>query len=295
MEAQFGKFSGEQVKKFIHNKPYSVDLIASHGHTIFHQPSNGFTTQIGSGAHILAASNIPVVTDFRSLDVGLGGQGAPLVPIGDKLLFNTYPYCLNLGGIANISFDKKNKRIAGDICSVNILLNKLAEEKGKLFDRNGLFASKGIIDQPLLKSLNAHAFYKKEFPKSIGREWIDRMIFPILNKANISTEDKLATCCEHIAIQIASMVKQAAIPGELLITGGGAYNQFLVQRIKFHTPKTNSFVFPNKEIISFKEALIFAFLGLKRILGEENALSSVTGASQNSIGGALYGAIKGAN
>ena len=287
-DAFFGKFSGEQVKKMLSAKKIKADLVASHGHTIFHQPENGFTSQIGNGAYIAAATGLPVVSDFRTIDVALGGQGAPLVPIGDKLLFSEYDYCLNLGGIANVSFDATKKRIAGDICPANILLNKLAEEKGVRFDKDGKIAAKGTIDQALLKKLNSLSFYKKSFPKSLGREWVEEQIFPLLESSTLSTEDKLATICEHIAFQIAAVLP-AKKGASLLVTGGGAFNKYLIKRIAEHVKHNTKVIVPDALTVSFKEALIFAFLGLKRIVGEPNALSSVTGASKDSVGGALYG------
>lgn len=290
-DAAFGAYSGEQVKKLIGQRKKKIDLIASHGHTIFHQPGKCFTTQIGNGAYIAAASGIPVVSDFRTMDVALGGQGAPLVPIGDKLLFEQYEYCLNLGGIANISFDRLGKRIAGDICPVNIVLNALAEEKGKHYDKDGRLAAKGKPNAALLKKLNQLSFYKSKFPKSLGREWVEREVFPILHHTTISTEDKLATVCEHIALQIAATLNREK-PSALLITGGGALNKYLVERIGAACGSKIKVIVPDPLIVSYKEALIFAFLGLKRILGESNALSSVTGASRNSVGGALYGVVK---
>lgn len=291
MDAYFGNFSGEQVRLFHLKNKIKADLVASHGHTIFHQPSKGFTSQIGNGAYIYAKSGIPTVSDFRSVDVALGGQGAPLVPIGDKLLFNQFDICLNLGGIANSSFDKLNKRLAGDICPVNIVLNKLAGEKGKSFDKDGLFASKGKVDAILLQKLNKLSFYKKEFPKSLGREWIDEQVFPLIDKSVLSVEDKLATFSEHIAVQISLSIGKRKVK-TLFITGGGAFNRDLIKRISIHVGDKIEVIVPNKLIVSYKEALIFSFLGLKRILGESNALSSVTGASSNSIGGALYGSLK---
>ncbi len=287
-DAYFGKFSGNQVKRFLLKNNFAVDLIASHGHTIFHQPENGFTTQIGNGAYIAAITETPVVADFRTMDVALSGQGAPLVPIGDKLLFNDYDYCLNLGGIANISFDFNKKRIAGDLCPVNILLNKLAVEKGFSFDKGGRMAEKGSINIPLLSKLNALPFYKKSFPKSLGREWIEKQIFPLLDRSTLSIEDKLATVCEHIAYQItATFPKKKS--ATLLATGGGALNNYLISRIEALAPKNTKIIVPDMLTLSFKEALIFAFLGLKRVLGEPNALKSVTGAHKDSVGGALYG------
>ncbi len=292
MDASFGKYSGEQVKKMSLKKKCPIDLIASHGHTIFHQPANGFTTQIGNGAYITAASGIPVVSDFRSVDVALGGQGAPLVPIGDKLLFGKYDYCLNLGGIANSSFELSGKRVAGDICPVNLLLNGLAAEKGKSFDKDGRLAAKGKVNASLFKSLNQLSFYRKKFPKSLGREWVDKEVVPILNRSVISTEDKLATVCEHIAYQIAATLLVEKKKAVLLATGGGALNTYLIERIAAACASKATIVVPDPLLVSYKEALIFAFLGLKRILGEPNALSSVTGAAGDSVGGALYGVIR---
>jgi anhydro-N-acetylmuramic acid kinase len=291
-DAFFAKFSGEQVNKFLLKNKIKADLIASHGHTVFHQPDNGFTSQIGNGAYIAAKTGIPTVSDFRTTDVAYGGQGAPLVPVGDKLLFAEYDFCLNLGGIANISFDKKGKRIAGDICPVNIVLNNLAGEKGKSYDKDGLLAARGKVNEVLLKKLNAFGFFRKGFPKSLGREWIDENFLPVLNKTSLTVEDKLATVCEHIAFQIAQTILPGGKGKSLLITGGGALNKFLVKKISEHTKKNVKVVVPDVKIVSFKEALIFAFLGLKRVLGEANALSSVTGASSDSSGGAVYGVVK---
>jgi anhydro-N-acetylmuramic acid kinase len=292
MDADFGKFCGEQVKNFLAHQKLRCDFVASHGHTIFHQPDHNLTTQIGNGAQLSAAAGLPVVCDFRTLDVALGGQGAPLVPIGDQLLFGDYTYCLNLGGIANISFQKKNKRIAGDICPVNIVLNALAAEKKQSYDKDGKMAASGQVDATLLRKLNALTFYKKDFPKSLGREWIDRSVFPLLAKSNLSTEDKAATFCEHIALQIAAFVQPDSADSSLLITGGGALHRFLIRRLKAHLPTNTTLVLPDKNTIAYKEALIFAFLGLHRMVGIPNALKSVTGASKDSIGGALYGFVK---
>lgn len=288
IDAFFGKYSGEQVSRISAEIKIKPDLVASHGHTIFHQPGKGFTTQIGNGAFVAAAAGIPVVSDFRTMDVALGGQGAPLVPIGDKLLFGQYDYCLNLGGIANISFDRSGKRIAGDIGFANMVLNKLAAEKGKSYDKDGKLAAKGKIDSALLKKLDKLSFYKLKFPKSTGREWVEKEVFPLFDQSSLATEDKLATACEHIAQQIAAVLPDKKST-TLLATGGGALNHFLIERLRIACRKKASVVVPDHLIVSYKEALVFAFLGLKRVLGEVNVLSSVTGASRDSIGGALYG------
>ncbi len=283
--AEYGHFLGELVKKFISENDFTPEYIASHGHTIFHEPDKKITFQLGDGAAIFASSGLPVIFDFRSLDVKLGGQGAPLVPIGDKLLFGEYEFCLNLGGFSNISFDKNGKRIAFDICPVNIILNKLAVELGKNFDKDGQLASIGKINQDLLNELNDLKFYQKLPPKSLANEWLQREFIPLLNKSNISTVDKMRTIVEHIAIQIANS-SNTGIRGKILTTGGGAFNKFLISRIKHYNQ--NKIIIPAKEIINFKEAMIFAFLGVLKLRDEVNCLSSVTGASRDCVGGKLF-------
>jgi anhydro-N-acetylmuramic acid kinase len=220
------------------------------------------------------------------LDVALGGQGAPLVPIGDKLLFNSYEYCLNLGGIANISFDQAGNRIAFDVCPVNIILNDLAGKLDKPYDENGNFAAQGKVDPDLLGQLNGMKYYKAKFPKSIGREWVDKEVFPLIHSSPISIQDKLATFCQHIAEQISSILLRSG--GEMLITGGGAFNTFLIEKIKATCAGKIKVTVPDNDTIMFKEALIFAFLGVLRMRNEVNCLSSVTGASKDNVGGAVY-------
>jgi len=284
---QFGTFIGLQVKNFLKKNKLKAQAIASHGHTIFHEPKLGFSTQIGCGASIAASSGLKTVCDFRSLDVAFHGQGAPLVPIGDSLLFNEFEACLNLGGIANISFSNSSKkRIAFDICICNIALNYLAEKKGKPFDKDGKMAKKGTVNQALLKKLNAFDFYSKKGSKSLGFEWFELHVLPLLSSLkNNVIEDTMATFAEHIAIQISTILNKNKIKN-VFVTGGGAFNTHLIQLIKQKTKCKISI--PNSEIINFKEALIFAFLGYLRINEEVNTLKTVTGAKQNSIGGAIY-------
>lgn len=283
-DTEFGIFTGNKIKSFIAKHGLSVDFIASHGHTIFHQPQNGFTSQIGNGAAIAAATGITTICDFRRLDVALGGQGAPLVPIGDQLLFAEYDYCLNLGGFANISFQQNRKRIAFDICPVNIVLNNLSLELGQEFDKNGVLAKSGKLNNELLQELNALSFYAKKFPKSLGKEWVLDEIFPLLHRSKLPITDKLHTFCEHIAIQISKALKSNS--GKIICTGGGTYNRFLMQRIKHHTAAT--VIVPERKLIEFKEALLFAFLGVLRSTGQKNCLKSVTGAISDNIGGCVY-------
>lgn len=262
------------------------DFIASHGHTVFHQPEIGLTTQIGNGAVIAARTGIPVVCDFRSKDVALGGQGAPLVPIGDELLFSNYDACLNLGGFSNISFQSKNQRIAFDVSPCNMALNYLANLKNMPFDKGGNIAKKGTIIGNLLESLNKLPFYHIHPPKSLGKEWFDKTFLPVLEDySNASVEDRMRTVVEHISMQITKAVPEHC--KSMLITGGGAMNAFLVERVRKQNTQTEITV-PDGLVIEYKEALIFAFLGLLRLNGECNTLKSVTGARVDSCGGCVY-------
>lgn len=281
---QFGYFLGDQVRKFLSRYDLTADFVSSHGHTIFHRPERGFTFQLGHGACISARSGLPVVFDFRSQDIALGGQGAPLVPLGDKLLYSSYSWCLNLGGIANISFDERDRRVAFDVCPVNMVLNHLSLEKEQPFDRDGGMAMKGKTDEELLVCLERLDFYSKAAPKSLGKEWVEKSIFPLLDQAAVSTEDKLHTFCIHIARRIAACVKGN---GAMLITGGGALNRFLIQEIKKQLPLGCKVVIPDMETILFKEAIVFAFLGYLKLNGQVNCLASVTGAGKDSSSGIM--------
>ncbi|PCJ22831.1 MAG: anhydro-N-acetylmuramic acid kinase [Flavobacteriales bacterium] len=284
---EFGNFIGHSINNFISNekiKLNNIDAISSHGHTIFHQPEIKLTTQIGNGANASGITNLPIICNFRSSDIALGGQGAPLVPIGDKLLFSEYDYCINLGGIANISFEEDKQRIAFDICPANIVLNKLSQELGKSFDENGELAQSGKIDTDLLNNLNKLNYYQKSNPKSLGIEWVENEVFPIINSSRISAKDKLSTLVEHIAIQISNSITSKN--KKVLLSGGGTFNSFLIERIKTNT--SNEIIIPSMQIIDFKEALIFAFLGVLRLRNEVNCLQSVTGAQRDNIGGCIY-------
>ena len=267
---------------FIIKNNLKVDLISSHGHTVLHEPEKSITLQIGDGKIINAKLNIPVISDFRSLDVELGGQGAPLVPVGDELLFSKYDYCLNLGGFSNFSFKNDGLRKAYDICPVNIVLNKYSKKLGKQYDNNGLISKTGSINNDLLKELNNINYYKKLPPKSLGKEWLEREFLHVLKKYNDSTPNILRTLVEHIAIQIANCIKS----GKCLVTGGGAFNTFLIQRIKAISQA--NFILGDKKLIEYKEALIFGLLGVLNVEKEINCLASVTGAKRNSIVGKYF-------
>jgi len=286
LHSLYGQFIAKNVNGFLKKSKFKPSLIASHGHTIFHQPQRGFSVQLGCGATIAAHTGISTVYDFRSLDVALAGQGAPLVPIGDKLLFGNYQACLNIGGIANISFDDKNgNRLAYDICVANMLLNFLSEKTGKAFDENGDLAKSGKINASLLKTLNQIDFYSQTGAKSLGREWFEKYILHLLPKNNDYVPDLLATATEHIAQIIANELNSKKIKN-VLVTGGGALNNFLIEGLRAKTK--SAVIIPSKEIINFKEALIFAFLGYLRVNETTNVLKSFTGASTDSIAGSVY-------
>ena len=277
---EFGRYIGGNIIKFLVGSNVKMDIIASHGHTVFHQPGKGLTLQIGSGASIASITGISTLYNFRALDVALGGQGAPLVPVGDKLLFDNYRYCLNLGGFANISFDDEGgNRVAFDICPVNILLNHFAKETGLDYDLNGAIGRSGVVSDELLKALNRIEFYELSGPKSLGREWVWGELLPILHSFEIPINDKMRTIYQHVAFQIFRIFEKQK-SGNILISGGGAWNTFLMELLRDRI--SLSIEIPDKRIIDYKEALVFAFLGLLRYRNEINCLRSVTGASKDS-------------
>ena len=281
---EYGVFLGIKTKEFISkNNIQKLDFIASHGHTVFHQPEKGITLQVGDGEEILKATNSTVVADFRIQDVQLGGQGAPLVPIGDRLLFSGYQACVNLGGFANISYERNDLRIAFDICPVNIVMNYYSNKMGLEYDDKGALASKGTIHQGLLKELNSLTFYSKKPPKSLGLEWVQQYVFPLVDSYKLDSHNILRTFLEHVAQQISQIIQPF---DTILFTGGGVYNDFLIKRIE--DIGKNNIIIPADHIINYKEALIFALLGLLKLQGQVNCLSSVTGAQKNHSSGKIF-------
>jgi anhydro-N-acetylmuramic acid kinase len=284
LHLEYGKFIGSAIKKYIQKTGFNTAFIASHGHTVFHQPENGVTLQIGDGNAIAATAGLPVVCDFRSLDVALGGQGAPLVPVGDRMLFGEYSACLNLGGIANVSYEDAGRRTAFDVCPANMLLNHLSQQLGQPYDNNGVLAAGGKVNGQLLDSLNRLPYYQLQGSKTLGREWFEENILPIVESTGMSIPDLLRTSTEHIAYQVAHSLSGSAY-GKMLVTGGGALNTYLVSRIRALTDF--EVLIPNRQLVNFKEALIFAFLGILRWRNEINCLASVTGASRDSCSGVI--------
>ncbi len=286
---QYGIWLGEQVKNFINANKIEVDFVSSHGHTVFHQPQIGLTYQIGSGQHLANICQQKVICDYRTNDVALGGQGAPLVPIGDQLLFANYDFCLNLGGISNISFDHQSKRIAYDISPANMLLNHICKSIDLQYDEGGKISASGTINTQLLAQLNNLAYYKLPYPKSLGYEWFTDKVVPILDNTNDSTNNLLHTSVHHIAEQIVNAIKSTKkMKPSVLVTGGGAKNNFLIDTLQQKLSTKATIIVPSMDIIDFKEALIFGFMGVLRDQNKINCLRSVTGASKDSSSGIIY-------
>ncbi len=288
LHAELGAYFGECAKNFMDRHSCHPQLISSHGHTIFHQPDKLLTVQVGSGSVIHARTGVPVVCDLRSMDLALGGQGAPLVPVGDKLLFSNYDACLNLGGIANISYEENGLRKAYDIAPCNMTLNWLAAKAGHRYDDQGSMASSGETDKKVLEQLNALPYYHQEPPKSLGQEFVEEFIFPLLKTGSI--RDMLHTSVEHSAEQIVKSIRSMKQENpKILVTGGGAYNDFLIDEVRRILGDDGELIVPDSMTIEYKEALVFGLLGVLRIIGRINVLASVTGASSNSCSGAIYG------
>ncbi|MEC3906829.1 anhydro-N-acetylmuramic acid kinase [Tamlana sp. 2201CG12-4] len=286
IDEDYTKYLAGVINQFI--KTYNIkniDMVCSHGHTALHQPENNVTYQIGNLPALSKLLNKKVICDFRKQDVELGGQGAPLVPVGDKLLFSEYDYCVNLGGFANISMDVNDVRVAYDICPVNIVLNHYVKQLGLNFDDKGQIASTGVIHTDMLNALNDLDFYRAKYPKSLGLEWVKNHVLPLIDTYKLEVSDILRTFIEHMAIQIASEIKEK-INALVLITGGGVYNTFLIEQLKRHSNQT--IVIPSNEVIEFKEALIFGFLGVLKLRNEANCLQSVTGALKNHSSGTIF-------
>ncbi len=307
LHTAYGHYLGKEINRFIENNNlhYQVGLIASHGHTTFHEPERKMTGQLGDGAAIAAQTKLPVVSDLRALDIAFGGQGAPIVPVGEKHLFKEFQMCLNLGGIANISFNKDDQYIAYDVCPANRVLNMIAAKVNKEYDAGGEMAALGNVHEGLLQKLNALDYYQQPFPKSLANNFGTDEVYPLICSFGLTHNDELRTCVEHIVFQIEKAIQSAVRSsqsknrttlssplgdgGKLLITGGGAFNTFLIYRLSAELQSLNiEVVIPEENIVKYKEALIMAFIGVLRWRQEYNVLASVTGAERDSIGGAVW-------
>lgn len=298
LHAEYGHYTGELINHFIkaNDLQYQVQLISSHGHTTFHIPSQRMTAQLGCGAAIAATTGINVVSDLRAMDVALGGQGAPIVPIGEKLLLGDAPLFLNIGGIANISLNVPDKYIAFDVCPANRVLNLLAKKRNMEYDNDGALARSGEINKGLLTLLNELEYYSLPFPKSLSNDFGTDVVLPLITGSGIRNNDDLRTYVEHIAMQVASAVNvlrathpSAKVADRMLVTGGGAKNSFLIDALRLRLLEVDVEVeVPSAELIDYKEAIVMALIGVLRWREEFNVLASVTGASRNSIGGAVW-------
>lgn len=288
---QYGAYLGQLANRFLAEGGWSAAdaaLVASHGHTVFHDPSAGLTLQIGCGAAIHAATGIRVACDFRRLDVALGGQGAPLVPIGDAHLFGDHAFCLNLGGFANVSYASGGGRVAFDVGPCNIVLNALASRLGLPYDAGGAAARQGSVDTALLAALDALPYYAQPAPKSLGREWVEQAVWPLVEGRGGDPRDLLRTFVEHIARQVARATGQgpaAAVGGSVLATGGGAHNAFLVERMRGLSARP--LLVPDALTVDYKEAIVFAYLGWLKTLGCDNVVAQCTGAARGSSSGVI--------
>ncbi|WP_439184393.1 anhydro-N-acetylmuramic acid kinase [Carboxylicivirga taeanensis] len=288
LHREYGQWLGTAVSGFLKGLKWQPDFIASHGHTVYHEPEKGFNFQLGDGNMISACTHLPVIADFRSLDVCFGGQGAPLVPIGDELLFGNYSACVNIGGFVNVSCPQSQRRIAWDICPANFVVNRLVKSIGMAMDRDGLMGQQGDLIESLQDDLSSLHYYKQSAPKSLSQEWVDEFIWPIFNNyQSYSLNDRLRTFYEHISDVIAHELSTYVSSGRILFTGGGVYNTYLMKLISEKTK--SSVIVPDEVLIEYKEALVFAFLGLLRYRGEVNCLKSVTGAVCDSSSGVVYG------
>lgn len=295
-DQRLGTWMGRAVRDLVDRHQLAPQLVAAHGHTVFHQPERGITYQIGNGFALRAAGQLPVVANFRNYDLALGGQGAPLVPVGDRLLFGDYDFCLNLGGIANVSTELAGRRIAFDIGPANMVSNYFMQPEGLAYDDGGQRAASGTVDTALLDQFNRLDYYAAPFPKSLGYEWVDRHFIEPLARSPLSTEDRLATITHHATQQVARSLEQLLRRkqrkgGRVLVTGGGAFNDYFMQCLRRYSGEALTYVVPASQLVSFKEALVFALLGVLRVRGEVNCLASVTGARHDHSAGVVYGEI----
>ena len=296
LHTAYGHYIGKEVRRFIaeHALDYQVQLVVSHGHASFHLPEQRLTAQLGAGSAIAAETGINVVSDLRAMDMALGGNGAPIVPMGEKLLFGEYQCFLNIGSIVNIACHTPEEVISFDICPANKVLNMLAAQAGETYDPGGKMAATGEVKQPLLQILNELEYYSMPYPKYLSIDFATDVIFPLLKGHN--TNDAMRTYVEHVAVQTVNALVQlypeaatGTLRPKLLVTGGGANNTFLVNRILGLAEAMQiEVIIPDQNIINFKEALVMALIGILRWREENNVLAAITGAERDSIGGAVW-------
>jgi anhydro-N-acetylmuramic acid kinase len=286
LDIRTGFLYGNLCNDFINKYKIShIDFISSHGHTVFHEPIKGFSLQLGNGNQISKKTGIKTITNLRNKDITYGGQGAPIVPLADLLLFKEYMYCLNLGGISNISIKKNQTIFAYDLSICNQILNHYAQKLGKKYDENGTLSKLGTFCKELFDDLNNLNFCKKTGPKSLSNDFLFNVIEITTSYENkISSYDILNTCCHHIAFQIAKCIEFKN--EKILITGGGTYNQYLIKCIELYNPI--EIIIPSENTINYKESLAMSLIGLFKLLNKPNVFGSVTGATINTVNGEIY-------
>lgn len=294
LEVEFSKFCASESLDFLTKAKCSVDYIASHGHTVFHYPEDGYTVQIGKGSIIAELTGIPSISDFRSNDIALRGQGAPLAPIVERYLYPGYNVYFNLGGIANFSIHEKSNIRSIDSCPCNQVLNFLISANGLPYDDRGRVARSGKVNDQLLKEWSSLEYFKLSGPKSMDNSWVHQIFIPVMNKYHLSMKDALATMVEFTALQLSKDISKLLQLDSItqmsgFVTGGGAYNDYLLERMTYHFQKLGlSLEVPDAQTIEFKEAILMSLMGYLRILERPNTIPTVTGAAKMSIGGAVY-------
>lgn len=293
----FSYYMGELLNAFIKKQNIKqIDFVASHGHTVFHDPARRFSIQIGNGNALAATVGKTVICDFRMQDVAMNGEGAPLAPLADAYLFPGYDYYMNIGGIANISAKCSDRWVAYDFAPANQVLNFLAEKSDLKFDKDGEIARAGNVNAELLDSLQKLNFFGKEYPKSMSNEWIRTEVLPLFKGSGRSLEDQMRTAVELIVSTsfdaIALIQRQEnkqSVSSEMLMSGGGCHNLFLVEKLKEKLSELNIEVqIPKKDIIDFKEAMLVALLGMFRLNAIPNSIPEVTGAKKATVNGGVY-------
>jgi len=297
LHTAYGRYTGTCVQDFIERNElvHKVHFVVSHGHTVFHEPASRTTCQIGDGAAIAAVTGLPVICDLRALDVALDGQGAPIVPMGDRLLFGDYDLLLNLGGIANMTTRHADGHYtACDITVANQALNYLAEKAGKTFDENGALAASGQLQDEALQQLATHTYYTAQGPKSLSNEAAMELVAGFIDDESYTVADRLHTICSLIVAQTDHTIKQtlgeaATVGKKMLVTGGGALNIFLAGQLQKQLATLGiEVIVPDTNTVLYKEALVMALLGVLRWREEANVLADVTGARKDSVGGAFW-------
>lgn len=298
MNHRLGLLFSEAVNALVSQEDMDVNQIkavGSHGQTLWHNPQGEYpcSIQLGDASLIAAKTHMDVVSDFRSKDVALGGEGAPFAPVFHQFLFDYLTKAVgvvNIGGIANLSV--LQERLVGfDTGPGNVLMDLWIQKHQNLpYDKAGAWAESGQVDQPLLEEMLSDAYFSKSAPKSTGRElfndmWLNAVL---LNHPDVKPQDVQATLLELTVETIANEVKKYKIE-HLLVCGGGVKNSFLMRHLakvleQIDLSSTDAYGINSEQM----EAMLFAWLAYKRMHREAVELKAVTGARHNGILGGVY-------